>query len=105
MNDLSGIAVFAAVVEAGSFTKAGEQLNLQAISQLADLLAELHRPLEALGWRAIQVYYGRMKQSLSEEVANQAMNEINRNRVQILNGDDASATERFILCGVDPETL
>ena len=91
--------------EIGSKLAAGQQNDVRAVTELAELLAELHRPLETLGWRAIQVYYGRMSQSITEETATQAMNEINRDRMQVINDGVASPSQPFILCGVDPEKL
>lgn len=75
MNDLSGIAVFAAVVEAGSFTKAGERLNLSksAVSKQITRLEErlgaqlLNRTTRRLNLTEVgQAFYERCRRIVSE---------------------------------------
>jgi hypothetical protein len=71
------------------------------MSKLAGLLDDLQRPLEAMAWRAVQVYYGQSSSAISPEAAAQALAEINRDRTQQLQAVDAEAHRRFLLCGVD----
>jgi DNA-binding transcriptional LysR family regulator len=75
MNDLSGIAVFAAVVEAGSFTKAGERLNLSksAVSKQITKLEErlgaqlMNRTTRRLNLTEVgQAFYERCQRIVAE---------------------------------------
>jgi DNA-binding transcriptional LysR family regulator len=75
MNDLSGIAVFAAVVDAGSFTKAGERLHLSksAVSKQITKLEErlgaqlLNRTTRRLNLTEVgQAFYERCRRIVSE---------------------------------------
>lgn len=91
--------------EIGREMAASDTRDLEAITKLADLLDELQRPLEALAWRAVQVYYGQASSALAAPAANAALAEINRNRTAQLKSFDAEAKKKFLLCGIDLETL
>jgi predicted Zn-dependent protease len=73
-----------------------------AMSKLSDLLDQLQRPLEALAWRAVKTVYS---QSLSEQGVMEKLREINRTRMQRLEAGDFEASESFILCDIDLESL
>ncbi len=75
--------------------------DLPALSQLVDLLDQLHRPYEALAWRAVRVAYS----GLSPAETKQALAEINRDRLARLETGEPETTERFVLCGVDLAAL
>lgn len=79
------------------------QRDLSQISELVDLLGQLRRPLEALAWRKLLLMYGRA--SVSQVQAAQMMEEINRNRSQLLQQNQAVAPRSFVLCGVNLEVL
>ncbi|MCR9221758.1 MAG: LysR family transcriptional regulator [Alphaproteobacteria bacterium] len=75
MNDLSGIAVFAAVAEAGSFTKAGARLNLsksavsKQISKLEERLGAqlMNRTTRRLSLTEVgQAFYERCRRIVAE---------------------------------------
>ncbi len=77
--------------------------DLQKMQELIDLLGQLHRPFEALAWRAVRLLYSRS--TLSESEVRQAMVEINRRRVELQQANQPDATEQFLLCGVDRDAL
>jgi Flp pilus assembly protein TadD len=77
----------------------------QMLTKLSDLLDELHRPLEALAWRYLQLVYGQSSSAPSNQDAKQAMREINRTRLQRLEANDTEASQEFILCGIDLDSL
>jgi predicted transcriptional regulator len=87
----------------GSAMAESESRSAEAISELAELLDQLHRPLEAIAWRAVLLAYSRS--DLSEQQLREGMNEINRGRLELLNGNKAKASDEFILCGVDRSRL
>jgi tetratricopeptide (TPR) repeat protein len=90
--------------EIGQRMAAGGPREMKELSELSALLVELRRPLEALGWQAIQVFYAQSNQTLSEQRARQAMDEINQQRRRLL-AEDAAPDRQFVICGVDPATL
>ena len=92
-------------LEIGNEMASSRERDMQKISTLVDLLAELNRPLEALAWRAVQVVYAKSSGGLSDEAAMQMLDEINRSRLQRLKSDEPAATKEFILCNVDPDAL
>lgn len=81
-----------------------EPVDPQAIGELAELLEELQRPLEALAWRLVQVYYRQQSGAISDQQARQAMNQVNQDRQQLLQAGAAEMSREFILCGIDPQS-
>ncbi|MCS7470262.1 tetratricopeptide repeat protein [Stieleria sp. ICT_E10.1] len=81
-----------------------QDVDLDQVSRLAELLDELSRPLEALGWRTVRVALERSRGTLSAQDASQAIAQINRDRLQRLQSGVAESTEAFdaFLCR-DPE--
>ena len=77
----------------------------QSILKLIDALQQLQRPLEALGWRGVLVAYADAAASISEPQAQQVLDEIVRERTALLSGNQARATEEFVLCGVNLEAI
>jgi tetratricopeptide (TPR) repeat protein len=89
----------------GNQMAASDTRDVPAMSTLVDLLDNLHRPFEAMAWRAVQVYYGKSSSAISDQATLQFMSEINRDRVERLQAGDPDATEHFLLCGVDLDSL
>ncbi|MCC9602502.1 hypothetical protein LOC67_18275 [Stieleria sp. JC731] len=72
---------------------------------LIDSLDMLQRPLEAAAWKAMQAVYAQSAGELSSQQAMALLQEINKQRQQVLASGNASASESFIKCGVDLEAL
>ncbi len=75
------------------------------MSELIDLLDQLHRPLEALAWRGVQLAYARTVSSVSPAEEQRILAEIASDRSKELNANQRRATRQFILCGVDLNAL
>lgn len=86
----------------GNEMAATGQRNLKNMSQLIRALDELHRPFEALAWRAVQVAYGRSEMPAGE--AQQVLAAINQDRVKRL-AESRTDDRSFILCGVELDSL
>ncbi len=71
------------------------------LSTMIQLLEQLHRPLEALAWRGVQLGYTRNMSSMPDVEVQQALSEITRNRSEQLKANLGQATRSFVLCGVD----
>ena len=89
----------------GNQMAGNEDREIQSMSMLSDLLGELQRPMEAWRGAAMQVVYGQSSSALSDQEARQALSEINRNHLRRLKANDTDATEQFLRCGVDLESL
>ncbi|MCA9140707.1 MAG: tetratricopeptide repeat protein [Planctomycetales bacterium] len=87
----------------GSEMAESDTRDLNKISELAELLAQLHRLDESLAWQAVQLAYSQSQ--LTTEQLKQRMMNINRERLEILESGKMGATESFILCGVDLQSL
>jgi tetratricopeptide (TPR) repeat protein len=87
----------------GSEMAESDARDLNKISELVGLLDQLHRRVESLAWRAIQLAYG--QSDLTAEQTRQRMTEINRSRLELLKTDTLDASESFIVCGVDLRSL
>lgn len=74
--------------------------DVRQISVLVDLLERLQRPLEALGWRGIQVAYGRASSMLGEAEARNVLQMINQQRIAQLENNDSAAKRLFVTCGI-----
>jgi len=74
--------------------------DVRQITVLIDLLERLQRPLEALGWRGIQVAYGRANSMLDEAQARNVLQMINQQRIAHLENDDSAAKRLFVTCGI-----
>lgn len=90
----------------GNEMASNPQRDVRKISVLIELLERLQRPLEALGWRGIQVAYGRANAMLDEAAARNVLQLINQKRIAQLGETDAAAKRLFVTCGIDvpPET-
>ncbi len=73
----------------------------EEMSELISLLDQLHRPLEALSWRGVQLVYAQAIASVSDAEAEQTLAAILADRSKQLNANRGQATRQFILCGVD----
>ena len=93
-------------VSLGNEMASNPQRDVRKISVLIDLLERLQRPLEALGWRGIQVAYGRANAVLDEAAARNILQMINQKRITQLGETDTAAKRLFVTCGVEvpPET-
>ena len=58
-------------------------------------------PLEALGWRGIQVACGRANAMLDESAARNVLQMINQKRITQLAETDAAAKRLFVTCGIE----
>lgn len=76
------------------------QCDVQRISVLIDLLERLQRPLEALGWRGIQVAYGRESSMLTDEAARNVLQMLNQKRVEHLANEGVEAKRSFLTGGL-----
>lgn len=85
----------------GAAMAAEETRDAAALSQLVELLQQLHRPLEALAWRGVQLAYAGEAGAISPADAQRRFNEIAQQRTQWLQADRGQATRQFVLCGVD----
>ncbi len=69
------------------------------MSELIDMLYQLHRPLEALAWRGVRLAYA--PASLSDAEVQQLQSEIAKERSVRMSKNEGTATRQFLLCGVD----
>ena len=77
------------------------QRDVRKISVLIELLERLQRPLEALGWRGIQVAYGRANGMLDDSAARNVLQMINQKRITQLGETDTDAKRLFVTCGFE----
>ncbi len=82
----------------------------EKMSKLSSLLDQLHRPFEALAWRAVEVAYRMNRAAPADEDAPdqdtmRVVDEVNRRRQALLQEDQTAASRRFILCGVDLDEM
>ncbi|QEF97494.1 tetratricopeptide repeat protein [Stieleria maiorica] len=88
-------------VAIGARMAAQETRDDAAFSKLIELLDQLHRPLESLAWRGIQLAYSVETSARSESQPQQLLNEVATERAKLLRSNRAQASRRFVLCGVD----
>ncbi|WP_372895617.1 tetratricopeptide repeat protein [Stieleria sp.] len=89
----------------GAAMASEETRDAEVLSQLAELLQQLHRPLEALGWRGIQLAYAGEAGAIAPADAQRILGEIAQERRQWLKADRGQATRAFVLCDVDVDAL
>nr|WP_236649260.1 tetratricopeptide repeat protein [Rhodopirellula sp. SM50] len=82
-----------------------ETRDAAVLSQLAELLQQLHRPLEALGWRGVQLAYAGEAGTITPADAQRILSEIAQERGQWLKADRGQATRPFVLCDVDVDAF
>jgi tetratricopeptide (TPR) repeat protein len=73
--------------------------------QLIDMLQQLHRPLEALGWRGVMLMYVDTESDSGAAQAQQVLDEIVKERTLLLKGNQHKASPEFVLCGIDLQKL
>lgn len=88
-------------ISLGNEMASSPQRDVQKISVLIELLERLQRPMEALGWRGIQVAYGRANAMLDDTAARNVLQMINEKRIAQLEETDAAAKRLFVTCGLD----
>ena len=88
----------------GNKMAAGGVPNEQEMATLISDLQELHRPYEALGWRAVKVYYGRLSGTISEQQSTNLLEEIKRERLDQINAADPEVDQDFVTCGIDVDS-
>lgn len=89
----------------GAAMASDETRDTAVLSQLAELLQQLHRPLEALGWRGVQLAYAGEAGTLTPADAQRILGEIADERGQWLKADRGQATRPFVLCDVDVDAI
>jgi hypothetical protein len=77
------------------------QRDVRKISVLIELLEQLQRPMEALGWRGIQVAYGRASAMLDDAAARNVLQMINQKRLDQLGETENKAKRLFVTCGLE----
>ncbi len=82
-----------------------ETRDAAVLSQLAELLQQLHRPLEALGWRGVQLAYAGEAGAISQADVQRILGEIAQERTQWLQADRGQASRQFVLCDVDLDAV
>ena len=88
-------------VSLGNEMASNPQRDVRKISVLIELLERLQRPLEALGWRGIQVAYGRANGMLDDSAARNVLQMINQKRITQLGETDTDAKRLFVTCGFE----
>ena len=88
-------------VSLGNEMASNPQRDVRKISVLIELLERLQRPLEALGWRGIQVAYGRANGMLDDSAARNVLQMINQKRITQLEETDTDAKRLFVTCGFE----
>ena len=88
-------------VSLGNEMASNPQRDVRKISVLIELLERLQRPLEALGWRGIQVAYGQANGMLDESAARNVLQMINQKRITQLGETDTDAKRLFVTCGFE----
>ena len=81
----------------------GDQLD--DISRLVELLGQLKRPLESLGWRTYELSLRHAQKQFSSQQTQQAIAAINQQRMELVKTSPSPASEAFILCGIDLNDL
>ncbi|WP_197454363.1 tetratricopeptide repeat protein [Stieleria varia] len=76
-----------------------------ALTELIGLLNQLHRPLEALGWRGVQIGYSQGNSSTTDSDTQRILEEIVVGRSKVLSEGHARPSREFILCGIDVDSL
>lgn len=89
----------------GEKMSSSDERGEQELSELIELLDQLHRPLEALAWRGVALADTQSASSVSESQARQILDEITADQAKVLNDNGGKATQAFILCGVDLDSL
>ena len=75
-----------------------------SITRLIELLGQLRRPLEALGWKGVRLAYRSSHRAVTQAEAEQELRRIMSDRKRWLDGEQA-ASDEFLLCGFAVESL
>ncbi|MCO8122946.1 tetratricopeptide repeat protein [Stieleria sp. TO1_6] len=73
------------------------------VDELAVLLDQLNRPVEAIAWRAVNLAYNHA--SRPDVDLRQKMSQLNQQRLNLLNTASPASDHSFVVCGVDLDTL
>ena len=88
-------------ISLGNDMASNAQRDVRKISVLIELLEQLQRPMEALGWRGIQVAYGRANALLDDAAARNVLQMINQKRLDQLGETENKAKRLFVTCGLE----
>ena len=88
-------------ISLGNDMASNAQRDVRKISVLIELLERLQRPMEALGWRGIQVAYGRANAMLDDAAARNVLQMINQKRLAQLGETENKAKRLFVTCGIE----
>ncbi len=88
-------------ISLGNDMASNAQRDVRKISVLIELLERLQRPMEALGWRGIQVAYGRANAMLDDAAARNVLQMINQKRLAQLGETENKAKRLFVTCGLE----
>ncbi|MGB0758820.1 MAG: tetratricopeptide repeat protein [Rubripirellula sp.] len=88
-------------ISLGNDMASNAQRDVRKISVLIELLEQLQRPMEALGWRGIQVAYGRANAMLDDAAARNVLQMINQKRLDQLGETENKAKRLFVTCGLE----
>ncbi|MGB7328652.1 MAG: tetratricopeptide repeat protein [Rubripirellula sp.] len=75
------------------------------ILDLAELLDQLRRPLEAIAWRGVALAYARSSGASSETEIEARLDELKQARSDCLASESETPDQSFRLCGVDLDAL
>ena len=78
-----------------------DERDLGGILELSELLAQLGRPFESLGWRGVWLSYADATGSVSAAEAQGVLDGIVKHRTMLLEQGQTNAPMEFVLCGVD----
>jgi tetratricopeptide (TPR) repeat protein len=73
----------------------------QTVATLCQILKELGRPVEALSWQAVAMVYNQREMRISDEQLATQLQNVNQQRMSLLQNGNANATQEFILCGLN----
>ncbi len=89
----------------GAEMSAATSRDQAKLSAIVDQLDRLHRPLEALAWRGVQLAYAPANSSMSDTELQQAIDDISRERSETLRAGRDQASRSFLLCGIDVDAF
>lgn len=91
--------------EIGSMFTKDESRDPRKVAELCTLLDDLKRPLESLSWQAVAMVYNQQSLGMTNENLTLQLKAINQKRMQIIETGSQSATEQFILCGIEHDPI
>ncbi|MEC7678031.1 MAG: tetratricopeptide repeat protein [Planctomycetota bacterium] len=91
--------------EIGSLFTKDESRDPRKVAELCTLLDDLKRPLESLSWQAVAMVYNQQSLSMTNENLTLQLKAINQKRMQIIEAGSQSATDQFILCGIEHDPI